>query len=345
MDQPRIPRSSSDRGLQVWAHTPEPTPFHFSRHSAVHGPEGCSRNEATPHETGRDAPSGYPRRRLCARTLRKPCRILALIGLGAALAACRSPAVSEAGSSPVLRVMSYNIRHGEGMDGRVDLERIARVIQEQEVDLVALQEVDRGVARTDRVDQPAELAALTGMAVVFSNNYAFQGGEYGNAILSRWPVLAWNNRHYRMQRTGEQRGLLEARIDWQGRPLRFMSTHLDHRPDDTERLANVTEIREEVLSDPDLPVVLAGDFNDYPGRALHRQLQAFLADTWERVGQGPGYTFSSRQPDRRIDYVWLAEGRGFEPVRAWVVGSEASDHSPLVVEFRWIGPPSNNGSP
>jgi len=264
---------------------------------------------------------------------------LALIGLGAGLAACRAPAVSEAGSTPVLRVMTYNIHHGEGLDGRVDLERIASLIREQEVDLVALQEVDRGVARTDRADQPAELAALTGMTVVFSNNYAYQGGEYGNAILSRWPVVASSNRHYRMERTGEQRGLLEARIDWPGQPLRFMSTHLDHRPDDTERLANVTEIREEVLRKLGLPVILAGDFNDYPGRALHQQLKTFLADAWEQAGQGPGFTFSSREPDRRIDYVWVAEGRGFEPASARVVGSEASDHLPLVVEFRWLGQP------
>lgn len=262
---------------------------------------------------------------------------LGLVGLAAGLLACRAPTVSEPGASAVLRVMTYNVHHGEGLDGRVDLERIAELIKGEEVDLVALQEVDRGVARTTRVDQPAELAALTGMTAVFSNNYHYQGGEYGNAILSRWPVVAWSNRHYRMERPGEQRGLLEVRIDWRGLPLRFFSTHLDHRPDNTERLANVVEIREETLRDEEVPVVLAGDINDHPGRPVHQRLKAFLADAWERVGQGPGNTFPSRDPDRRIDYVWWVEGRGLEPVRAWVVSSEASDHLPLVVEFRWTG--------
>ena len=72
--------------------------------------------------------------------------------------------------------MTWNIHHGEGTDGQLDLQRIARVIREAEVDLVALQEVDRGVARTARRDLPAEVAVLTEMSCVFSNNFGYQGG-------------------------------------------------------------------------------------------------------------------------------------------------------------------------
>jgi hypothetical protein len=92
-----------------------------------------------------------------------------------------------------LRVMTYNIHHGEGLDGQVDLLRIAQLIQREGADIVALQEVDKGVARTARRDFPAELAALTGMACVFSNNFAARS-QYAipNAARRRatWPHAA-----------------------------------------------------------------------------------------------------------------------------------------------------------
>src|SRR5947207_417120 len=75
------------------------------------------------------------------------------------------------------RVMTYNIHHGEGTDSRIDLERIAALIKKEKVDLVALQEVDRGVLRTGRRDLPAELSKLTGMSYFFENNLSYEGGE------------------------------------------------------------------------------------------------------------------------------------------------------------------------
>ena len=123
--------------------------------------------------------------------------------------------------------MSYNIRHGEGLDGRLDLARIASVITGENADLVALQEVDRGVERTARRDLPAELAALTGMTAIFSNNHPHQGGEYGNAVLTRFPVRRWANTHLRMLRPAEQRGVLQVVVDVHGRDLLFLCTHID----------------------------------------------------------------------------------------------------------------------
>ena len=132
---------------------------------------------------------------------------------------------AQAKSSPkTFRVMTYNIHHGEGLDGKVDLLRIAQLIKEQSADIVALQEVDKGTERTQRRDFPAELAALTGMTCIFNNNYNYQGGEYGNAVLSRFPVKFWMNTHYKMLREGEQRGLLRLVIEVNGRPVTFMNT-------------------------------------------------------------------------------------------------------------------------
>jgi endonuclease/exonuclease/phosphatase family metal-dependent hydrolase len=232
-----------------------------------------------------------------------------------------------------LRVLSYNIQHGRGMDGEVDLQRIAQVILREDPDLVALQEVDRGVQRTERVDMPAQLTALTGMTAIFSNNFHFQGGEYGNAILSRHRVESFGNTHYRMVRGGEQRGLLHALIHVHGQSLLFLNTHLDFRPDDTERLSNLEEIVALVAAYPGLPVVIAGDFNDVPGSRTYLGMTRYLVDVWEVAGQGEGFTFRSDNPDRRIDYIFAHPIHGPFPQRAWVPTSTASDHLPLAVEF------------
>src|SRR5688572_3660564 len=90
---------------------------------------------------------------------------------------------TAAGPSPRLRVLTYNIHHGEGTDARFDLERLARIIREARPDLVALQEVDRRTRRASGVDQAAELGRLTGMNVVFGKAMDHDGGEYGQAIL------------------------------------------------------------------------------------------------------------------------------------------------------------------
>jgi endonuclease/exonuclease/phosphatase family metal-dependent hydrolase len=242
-----------------------------------------------------------------------------------------------------VRVMTWNIHHGEGVDGRVDLERIAAVIRREAVDLVALQEVDRGVRRTQGRDLPAELAALTGMSCVFSNNFHYQGGEYGNAILSRLPVVSSTNRHYRMLREGEQRGLLEVRTRIGGQPLRFFSTHIDYRPDDAERVAHVEELRRAVASEPGVATVMAGDFNALPGSRVHALMEAMLVDAWKARGQGSGGSYPAPKPERRIDYILVSPEIVVE--RVWVVDEgEASDHRPVVAELTVRALPGFNRS-
>jgi endonuclease/exonuclease/phosphatase family metal-dependent hydrolase len=233
------------------------------------------------------------------------------------------------------RVMTYNIHHGEGLDGKVDLLRIADVIKREHADIVALQEVDKGVARTARRDLPAELAALTGMTCVFSNNFHFQGGEYGNAVLSRFPVLRWTDAHYQMLRAGEQRGLLQLSLRVHGRELVFMNTHIDYRPDDSERLMNVGEIQAKLDEYHGRPVILAGDFNDNPGSRTHVKMKEQFDDAWELIGQGDGFSYPAEAPRKRIDYLWLSKDKSVVPVKAWVPESDASDHRPLVAEFRF----------
>ena len=231
--------------------------------------------------------------------------------------------------------MTFNIHHGEGLDGQVNLARIAEVIRQAGADLVALQEVDKGVLRTDRRDLPAELAVLTGLKSVFSNNFHFQGGEYGNAVLTRFPVLSATNSHYQMLRTNEQRGLLQVTVEVFGRPVVFMNTHIDYRRDDTERLLNVREIEAVAGQNTATPVVLCGDFNDVPDSRVHQQLKKTFTDTWEEASRATGWTYPAGNPRKRIDYVWVSKTAEIQVVGARVLESDASDHCPLLVELRF----------
>ncbi len=254
-----------------------------------------------------------------------------LVCLG--LAGCHT--AGTGGQSSKFRVMTYNIHHGEGLDGRTDLRRIAGLIRQEQADIVALQEVDKGVERTTRRDFPAELAALTGMTCVFSNNFHYQGGEYGNAVLTRFPVKHSTNTHYKMLRSGEQRGILQLVLDIGGREVLFMDTHIDFRGDDTERLLNVAEISQLIQRYRPLPMILCGDFNDTPTSRTYQRVAEQFADTWVLAGSGEGLTIPADHPAKRIDYIWISRNGPLSPLKAWVPTSNASDHLPVVAEFRF----------
>jgi len=242
-------------------------------------------------------------------------------------------ATSETNQS-TFRVLSYNIHHGEGGDGKIDLKRIAAFIKETKADIVGLQEIDRGVERTARQDFPKELAKLTGMQVYFERNIIYQGGDYGNAVLTKFPIKKKKNTRYKMLREGEQRGVLQLVLDVHGKDLLFMDTHIDYRPEDDERVINADELKQIVADAGKMPVILCGDFNDSPGSRTHQKMKTFLDDTWELIGQGKGFTIPVETPDNRIDYIWISK-ETIEPLKIEVPKTDVSDHLPVLGEFRF----------
>jgi len=96
-------------------------------------------------------------------------------------------------SAATIKVLTYNIHHAEGTDGKIDVERIAGVIRAESPDVVCLQEVDRNMSRTNGLDIPALLAAKLGMNLAFGPNLEIQGGHYGNATLTRHEILKQEN--------------------------------------------------------------------------------------------------------------------------------------------------------
>src|SRR6185369_3453605 len=139
-----------------------------------------------------------------------------------------SPALAKR----TVRVMTYNIHVGVGMDKKLDLQRIADVINRERPDLVGLQEVDRGVKRTEGKDEIAELAAMTRMEYAFAPNLDYQGGKYGVAILSRFPIKHTEHRMYESKREAERRGMLRIEVEVDHKTLNFVTTHLDYQHDD-----------------------------------------------------------------------------------------------------------------
>src|SRR5207253_7411751 len=156
-----------------------------------------------------------------------------LVGLSVAGVYPGPPAPSSiAANTRTMRVMTYNIHVGIGMDKKLDLARIAGVINQQHPELVGLQEVDRGVERTQRIDEIAELAKLTKMDYAFAFNLKYQGGQYGVAILSRYPIRATDHRLYQNTREAERRGFIRAEVNIGGRVVNFVTTHLDYQYED-----------------------------------------------------------------------------------------------------------------
>ena len=248
-----------------------------------------------------------------------------------ALTGCKPPKVSPI----IFRVMTYNIHHGEGLDGKVDLERIAKVITDANPDAVALQEVDKNTERTGGIDMAADLAKRTNMHVAFGANLDFQGGKYGTAILSKHPIKSYENHVLKQARDGEPRGVLQAVLDVGQGTLLFAGTHLDHTKDQAERLFSQSQFNDLFEKYEGLPIIFCGDFNDTPDSELHKQMSEKWTDSWSLVGQGPGLTMTSAQPTRRIDYIWVSSKKNFKLRWARVPRTDASDHLPVVAEMEF----------
>lgn len=234
-----------------------------------------------------------------------------------------------------LRVITYNIHHGQGMDKKIDIVRIGDLLMDNKADLAALQEVDRGVERSDKIDIMQLLKEQTGMQMAFGKNIDFQGGDYGNGILSKYKIDTVKNYHYKMMREGEQRGLLQAVIDINGETIVFMDTHTGDKNNETEKLMNADEIIAALKDYPGMPVILCGDFNDRPGSKMHEKLKEHFIDVREFLNSEAGYSFPSVNPDRRIDYIYISKEalKWLKPLSIKCIQSEASDHLPVITEF------------
>jgi len=228
--------------------------------------------------------------------------------------------------------MTYNIHVGVGMDKTLDLERIADVIMKEKPDLVGLQEVDRGVRRTEGKDEIAELAKLTRMDYAFAHNLDYQGGQYGVAILSRTLIQKVEHQKYENLRESERRGMLRVQIDLGGKPIDFVTTHLDYQFADGRLFETEQLLR--FLSRAKHPLIVVGDFNDEPSGDSYQLMMKSFEDAWtSRRSKETGLSYPADKPVKRIDYIFLGRGDGWRVKKAWIVESLASDHLPVVADL------------
>src|SRR5215510_14114482 len=176
--------------------------------------------------------------------------------------------VRQSAAKRTLRVMTYNIHVGVGMDKKLDLQRIANVINAAQPDLVGLQEVDRGVKRTEGKDEIAELAEMTKMKYAFAPNLDYQGGKYGVAILSRFPIKNTVHRMFENKREAERRGMLLVEVDVEGKTLNFVTTHLDYQFEDSRLFE--TEQLLKFLDGVKGPTIVVADLNDVPTGSAYK---------------------------------------------------------------------------
>ncbi|MEW9122998.1 MAG: endonuclease/exonuclease/phosphatase family protein, partial [Thermotaleaceae bacterium] len=130
----------------------------------------------------------------------------------------------EVADSSSLKIMSFNIHHGRSRFGVYNLHNVAQIIREHNIDIVGLQEVDRKVYRSRFEDQIIKLADELGMYYVYAPNIKILGAEYGNAILSKYPIESYENITLPSKR--EKRGLLMSKIRVNGEEINFLVTHL-----------------------------------------------------------------------------------------------------------------------
>ncbi|WP_328328896.1 endonuclease/exonuclease/phosphatase family protein [Kribbella sp. NBC_00382] len=231
-------------------------------------------------------------------------------------------------------VLTYNMHHAAGVDGVVNLERIAGVISQSGADVVGLQEVDVHFdARSNWEDQAAWLANRLGMQYRFAANLDWDPtnpGEprrqYGTAILSRYPIKDFSNTLLPLYAGSEQRGLAVATLDVGGRDLRFANTHLS-KLTSAERVEQAQKVV-QLLSGSTTPTVLIGDLNGVPTSPEIKTLTSVWKDTWPEVGLGLGYTNPSLFPTSRIDYVLHTSTLTARTAKT--PSTLASDHLPLL---------------
>jgi endonuclease/exonuclease/phosphatase family metal-dependent hydrolase len=254
------------------------------------------------------------------------------------------PTASRAALPPELRVVTYNIHHGEGTDNKFDLSRIAKVVMAEKPHIVALQEVDQKTKRASGVDQPAEFAKLMNMQVYFGHNIDYDGGGYGTAVLTKLPVrsaesVKLKSFYESTPQHAEQRGVQVLELgDKNDPPLWFLCTHLDYRPKDDERMDSAHTINDLVEKHGNEPAIIAGDFNATPDSA---PVQEF-AKSWKIAGEDSAdaaqpkiLTFPADKPNRRIDYVMCRPAKDWQVVETRVIDEPmASDHRPVLTVLR-----------
>ena len=241
---------------------------------------------------------------------------------------CAGGCAGVKSSSPCrISVLTYNIYHGADANGNSNLDAVAGIINSLKPDLVALQEVDNKTTRAKGLDLTAELSQRTGMQGVFGKAMDYAGGGYGEAVLTRHPIIYTKNNSLPHTPNAEPRAALEIQIELPtGEKIVFVGTHLDHQRDQNNRMNQARRIK-ELYQDDGLPIILAGDLNAAPGSDPIN----LLSEQWAYAAQDdPQPTMPSVRPRSKIDYIMYKPKSRWKVIEVRVIDEKvASDHCPV----------------
>ncbi|MEZ9513787.1 endonuclease/exonuclease/phosphatase family protein [Vibrio splendidus] len=242
--------------------------------------------------------------------------------------------------APTLRVATFNMAAARVSS----LTEIAKAIKALNADIVAIQEVDVLTGRSGNVDQPKELAELTGLNIEFGRAIDFDGGKYGLAIASKHPILKTEVTQL-PSGNREQRIVFEAHIDVPGfnAPITVFNAHLDTKEDPTMRVGQVQELNDTAIDTRGIKILL-GDMNDVPESVTYRELSRY----WNNItDQNVDFrSWPAGNPEIQVDYVMTSKAQVWKIKEITVPQNNTqyadtnwpavTDHLPIVVEMKML---------
>lgn len=234
---------------------------------------------------------------------------------------CGSPIT---GRAKVLRIMTFNVQKFHNFNP----EQVAAAILKEKPDVVCLQE-----ANMKAPPSPLPKAFHTALP----DHQIIQRGQ--TAILSKFPVTFGTA--FALRSGTDGRPAQMATIMVQGKPITVISVHLQYFPWDSSisvtqasrNLMKETRSLEDLVKEPGVATIVAGDFNTLPHGRTHRMMRKYMTDCFGATGAGFGLTLPAVFPLKRLDYIYV--GGGLKPIRSWVSDAIASDHRAAIADLAW----------
>lgn len=221
----------------------------------------------------------------------------------------------------LLRVATYNIHIGKDIHNKLNLAGTIETLRESDADLIGLQEVEKNGPRTHFTDQAKEIATALGMDYRFEHGLKVGPFEFGNVLLSRYPILSVER--IELPSKHENRVVLLAKVDVAGKETNVLVTHLGLQTDERKRDVLLVDER---LANLQGPTLLLGDFNA-PAHAPE------MAPWFQRLASVTDQPLETFQGLGQIDHILATAD--WDVRKVFTVEGTASDHLPLVAELRW----------
>ncbi len=240
-----------------------------------------------------------------------------------------TPVILDAQSISI-RVMTMNIKEG-GIIADFNTDAFCECIRIYNPDFVVFQEMDNFTTRNGNIDMLSEMAVKLGMFPYFGRAITFASGDFGNAILSKYPFHKARTITSRPSDATESRACSWIDLTLPGnRQVRIAVTHLDVTSDQN-RISNLATFNNGLLEDTSIPMLLMGDFNATPGS----ETMAYAFLKWQDIGSGTAFTIPVTDPTRRIDYV-LGYPKNWSKTSYQVVSYPGlSDHCFIVADVQY----------